>query len=329
MAYTDSEDLNYLGTLFLTAAREVPFLNSLGGALTPSGELNFSNVRTVTSFEFDCAVPYDTAAGTQPAIDEATSVTGVTANTITRGQDANTCQIFQRKAEVSYKKLSTTGTINTALNGVNIDGVAAGLNFNMNDNPIMNELNFQVFANMKGMASDINYTFLRGTYQAAASAVTAAKTRGIITAVTTNAVAAGGAALSTTLVNSAIKLMVDSGAPRRNVMAIGNSFQCQKLGSLYEHVPMDRSLGGSAITRVMTPFCTFDILFDPSMPTDTVLFVEYSVVKIVVCPILGKMMLVELKPTDGASIAKQLYIQAGIDYGPEEYHGKITGLAIV
>src|SRR4030065_1897127 len=327
MAYTDSEDLNYIGTLFETAARETPFLNSLGGALSPDGTLNLNRVRTVSSFEFDCAVPYDSGAGTQPAITEAASVTGVTANTITRGQDNNTCQIFQRKAEVSYKKLSTTGTISTGLlGGGNIDGVTPGLNFNMSGNSVMDELNFQVGVNMKGMASDINYSFLRGTYQAAASALTAAKTRGIITAVTTNAVAAGGANLSTTHVNAVIKLMVDSGAPRRNVVAIANSYQCQQLGSLYEHVPMDRNVGGSAITRIMTPFCTFDILYDPSMPTDTILFAEYSVIKITICPVLGQLIIIELKPTDGASVAKQMYLQAGIDYGPEEYHGKITGL---
>lgn len=329
MAYTDSEDLNYLGTLFETAARSTPFLNSLGGVLTPSGELNFSRVRQVSSFEFDIAQPFDSGAGAQPAITEADSVTGVVANTITRGQDANTCQIFQAKAEVSYKKMSTFGTIDTALRGAgNVDGVTPGLNFNVAGNPVSDELNFQLFGNMKKMASDINYSFLRGTYQAAASAATAAKTRGIITGTTTNAVAAGGVAVSTTLVNSCIKAMVDSGAPRANITAVCNSFQYQKLSALYEHVPMDRKVGGSAITRVMTPFCEFDLLYDPSMPTDTIQFIEYSVVRIVICPIMGAYILVEIKPTDGASVAKQIYLQTGIDYGPEEYHGKITGLAI-
>lgn len=330
MAYTDSEDLNYLGTLFETAARSTPFLNSLGGVLTESGELNLSRVRTVSSFEFDIAQPFDSGAGAQPAITEADSVTGVTPDTITRGQDNNTCQIFQKKAEVSYKKLSTFGTIDTGLRGAgNIDGVTPGLNFNIPGNPISDELNFQVFAAMKKIASDMNYSFLRGTYQAAASAATAAKTRGIITGVTTNAVAAGGAALGTTHVDSVIKAMVDSGAPRNNIVAVCNSFQAQKLGALYEHVPMSRTEGGSSITRIMTQFCTFDLLYDPCMPTDTILFAEYSVIRIVVCPVTGKYILVEIKPTDGASIAKQIYLQTGIDYGPEEYHGKITGLAIV
>lgn len=327
MAYTDSEDLNYLGTLFETAARQTPFLNSLGGVLDNSGNLNLSRVRTVSSFEFDIAQPYDTGAGSQPAIDEASSVTGVTALTVTRGQDTNTCQIFQRAAEVSYKKMSTFGTMGTGLAGSNVDGVAAGMNFNVPGNPINDELNFQVFGQMKAMASDLNYTFLRGTFQLAASAATAAKTRGIITAITTNAVAAGGVNLSTTLVNSVIKAMVDSGAPRNNVTAICNSFQYSKLASLYENVPTDRMIGGSAITRIMTPFCTFDLLFDPTMPTDTILFAEYSVLRIVVCPFMGQMIVIENKPTDGASLEKQIYTQIGLDYGPEEYHGKITGLA--
>ena len=329
MAYTDSEDLNYLGQLFETAARSTPFLAALGNPVTEQGIINFNNTRIVNSFEFDCGQPFDSGAGTQPTITESASVTGVTANTITRGQDNNTCQIFMRKAEVSYKKMSTTGTIDTGLRGAgNIDGVTPGLNFNVAGNPVMNELDFQVQQNLKGIASDLDYTFLRGTYQAAASALTAAKTRGIITATTTNAVAAGGANLSTTHVNSAIQKIVDAGGQRNNIIAVCNSTQYERLGSLYEHVPMDRTLGGSQITRVMTSFCVFDLVYDPNMPTDTVQFVELTVVKIVICPILGKYMLIELKPTDGASIAKQIYSQIGIDYGPEEYHAKITGLAV-
>lgn len=328
MAYTDSEDLNYLGTLFETAARQTPFLNSLGGVLSGSN-LNFSRVKVTNSFEFAVAQPFDTGAGTQPAITEAASVTGVTANTITRGQDYNTCQIFQRKAEVSYKKLSTIGTVNNSISGVhNIDGVQAGIGYGIGGNPVTDELNFQVFANMKGMASDINYSFLRGTYQGAASAATAAKTRGLIAAITTNAVAAGGVALSTTLVDACLKLMVDSGAIRQNIVAICNTFQYMKLSALYTHMPMDRTLGGAKVTRVMTPLCDFDILHDPSMATDTVVFAEYDVIKITICPINGVYMLLEVKPTDGASYAKQIYLQAGLDHGPEEYHGKITGLAV-
>lgn len=326
MAYTDSEDLNYLGQLFMVGARSTPFLNALGNPIQ-DGQLNPSAASLTNSFEYSVAVPVDTGAGTQPAITEAASVTGVTANTVTRGQDTNTVQIFQRKAEVSYKKLSTTGTVNNAISGVhNIDGVQAGIGFGIAGNPVQDELDNQVLMNLKGMASDIDYSFLNGAYQGAASAATAAKTRGLANAITTNAVAAGAVALTQSHVNSVIKAMVDSGAILENIVAVCNSFQRQSLGALYEFVPQDRFIGGAQIQQIYTDFCQVGILYDPNMSTSSIYFVEMSVCRVKVCPVTGKVFLLEDKSTDGASHAKQLYTQIGLDYGPEEYHGKITGL---
>lgn len=327
MAYCDSEDLNYLGDLFLVGARQTPFLTALGNPISESGGIN-SNVITFNSFEFPIAVPYDTGAGTQPAIDEATSVTGATANTITRGQDTNTCQIFQRKAEVSYKKLSTTGTHGISLEGShNIDGAASGVNVGATNNKVQDELDFQIVANMKGMASDLDYCCMQGSYQGAASVSTAAKTRGFANAITTNTVAAGSVALTQTMVNNVIKAMVDSGAPLTDMMILCNSFQRQALGALYEFAPMDRFVGGAQINSIYTDFCVCGILYDPNVPTSSIYFVDMSVCRIVVCTIQGKVFIVEDLATDGASYAKQMYGQFGFDYGPEEYHGSITGLA--
>ena len=328
MAYTDSEDLNYLGQLFTVGARKTPFLNRIGNPIGENGQLNPAVVSETNSFEFAVAQPVDTGAGSQPSITEAASVTGVTANTITRGQDANTCQIFQRKAEVSYKKLSTTGTVNNALSGVhNIDGAQAGMTFGVGGNPVNNELDFQVIANMKGMASDLDYSIIQGSYQGAASAATAAKTRGLDNAITTNTVAAGAASLTQTHVNSCVKAMVDSGAPMQNLVALCNSFQKQSLAALYEFVPQSRTEGGAMIETIYTDFGIIEILYDPNVPTDTIFIVEMSVCRIKCCPVGGKVFLLEDIATDGASYAKQMYTQLGFDYGPEEYHGLINGLA--
>lgn len=326
MAYTDSEDLNYLGQIFMLGARQTPFINALGNPIS-NGELNPAVASRTNSFEFAVAQPVDTGAGSQPEITEADSVIGATANTITRGQDVNTCQIFQRKAEVSYKKLSTTGTVNNALSGVhNIDGAQAGMTFGVDGNPVQSELDFQLMTNMRGMASDLNYSCINGSYQGAASAATAAKMRGLANAITTNAVAAGTVALKQSHVNSVIKAMVDSGAIMQRIVALCNSFQRQALGALYEFVPMDRFIGGSQVSAFYTDFGMIDIMYDPNMPTGSIFFVEMTVCRIKACPIQGRLVLVEDKPTDGASYAKQVYTQLGLDYGPEEYHGKITGL---
>jgi hypothetical protein len=305
-----------------------PFINAIGSPIGPDGGINNATARVVNSFEYPIAVPFDTGQGSQPAITEAGSVTGVAATTVTRGQDTNTCQIFLRKAEVSYKKLSTPGTHGIVLEGShNIDGAASGVNIGATSNQVQNELDFQITANMKGIASDLDYSVIQGTYQGAASASTAAKMRGLKNAISTNAVAAGSAALTTTHINSCLKAMVDSGAPLNRIVALCNSFQRQAIGALYEFVPQSRTEGGAQIQSVYTDFCIFDLLYDPNMPTDSIYFVEMTVCRLVVCPISGRVMLVEDKSTDGASYAKQMYLQAGFDYGPEEYHGKISGLS--
>lgn len=329
MAYTASTDLNYLGQLFAVGNRKTPFINAIGSPIDDSGSVNSAVVRTVSSFEFPVAVPFDTGAGAIPDIDETESVTGVDPTTITRGQDLQTCQIFMQKAQVSYKKLSTVGTMamGTPPEGAhNIDGVAMGMSTNVSGNPVMNEMDFQLVGNLKKMASDLDTCIITGVYQGAATVNTAAKMRGIKSAISTNAVAAGSAYLSQTFINALMKKMVDAGALMQNVVCLCNSFQRQKIGSLYEYVPMSRSEGGSQIQRVYTDFGEFTILYDPNVPVAELYFVEMSVIRIVICPVNGKYIVIEDKSTDGASYSKQVYMQASVDYGPEEYHGKITGL---
>ena len=63
------------------------------------------------------------------------------------------------------------------------------------------------------------------------------------------------------------------------------------------------------------------------MPTDTVLIAEMSTCAPVFCPVPGKgLLFYEALSKTGAAEKGQLYGQIGLDYGPEEYHGKITGL---
>lgn len=327
MAYTDSQDLNYLGDLFTVGSRRTPFLSLLGSPISETGGIN-GNVVSVNSFEFPIAVPYDTGAGSQPEITEAQSVTGQTPNTITRGQDTNTCQIFQRTVQVSYKKQSTTGTVGISLEGShNIDGAVSGVNVGATGNPVMNELDFQRVANIKGMASDLDYCCIQGSYQGAASISTASKTRGFKNAIVTNAIAGGSSAISKTMINNAVKAMVDAGAPLMDIVILCNSYQRQAIGALYEYVPMDRFVGGAKIDSFYTDFCQIGIQYDPNVPADEVYIVDISVCSITVCPVNGIMFIVEPISKTGASNAEQLYFQAGFNYGPEEYHGKITGLA--
>lgn len=147
------EDLNYLGELFLVGQYSTPFLNMIGG-------IQGNNAKTTSSFIFPVAQPYSLTSASQPAITEDASRTGQTAGTVTRAQDLNTVQIFQRAVEVSYAKSSTFGEI-------------AGLSA-LGTQPVTDEMAFQKMAALRQIAIDADYSMLNGAYQAAVNNSTAA-----------------------------------------------------------------------------------------------------------------------------------------------------------
>lgn len=304
MAYTDREDLNYLGKLFLVGAYQTPLLNMMGG---------MGAGKTTKSFTFPVAQPWSLTAASQPAISEATSVTTNTATTVTRGQDYNTVQIFQETVEVSHAKQSTTGEFS----GIQILG----------DQPVMDEYEFQKMAALRQMAIDMEFTFFQGAYQLASDASTAAKSRGLENAISTNEVAAGSVALSKALIDEALRTGAGNGAQFENMVLFANAFQLQKISDIYGYAPEDREIGGVAIKTIYTDFAKVGVVYAPQMPTDEIYIVDMSVMAPVFCPVNGQVMVFEDLAQIAASKKGQWYAQVGLDYGPEEYHMSVTGLA--
>lgn len=304
---------NYTGELYLIGANQTPFLNMIGG-------LQGNRVRTVADFQFPLAQPWSLEAASQPAITETASLTAPTPWTYVRGQDVNTVQIFQRQISVSYAKQSVTGQVTA--------DATTGL-IDINDGqPVQNELDFQISAHMRQIALDADYTFLNGAYQQATSAAVAAKTRGIITACSTNAVAAGGAALSKALIDQLLRTMAGNGSNFVEAVIFCNAFQKVALSEIYGYAPADRNVGGVNIQQIETDFAMLGIIWAPNVPTDTILVADLAFCAPVFLPVPNKGVLFyeELSRT-GASEKGQIYGQIGLDYGPEEMHGKITGLA--
>lgn len=304
MAYSDREDLNYLGQLYEIGANQTPFLNMIGG---------LNGGKTSKSFLFPVAQPYSIGSASQPAITEAASVSSNTATTVTRGQDTNTAQIFQYTVEVSHAKQSTTGEFG----GIQVLG----------EQPVTDELDFQAQAQFRKMAIDLEYSMLNGAYQAATDATTAAKMRGLANAISTNSVAAGGATLSKALMDQMFAAMAATGAPFENVVVFCNAFQKQKISDAYGYAPEDRMVGGVNIKQIEMDFGTVGIVFDPHVATDDVYAVEMSVCSPVFVPFNGQLITYEMLAQVAASKKAQWYAQIGLDYGPEEYHGALTGLA--
>ena len=307
MAYTDREDLNYLGQLYLIGANQTPFLNMIGG-LTGGG-------KTYPAFNFPIAQPWALRAADQATAvkSEATSISDTTAITYARGQDYNTVQIMKYPYEVSFAKQSTFGEI-------------SGLAVAGQDQPVRDELAFQKSAALKQAAIDTEYSFLQGTYVAQSASDTVAKTRGIIAATTTNAVAAGSTALSKTHIEGLLQTMAANGAEFTNMVLFCNGFQKRALSALYGYAPESRSVGGVNITQIETDFAMLGVVWDPFMPTSTVLIADVSKCSPVFCPYEGQVIADIETAVTTAKKGGFLYMQIGLDYGPEEMHGKITGL---
>jgi len=142
---------NYIGTIYMVGSNnKTPFLNMMGG-------LEGGNVRLVGDQQFAVSQPWDLATGSSATISESESITSPpTAYQYVRGVAYNTTQIVQKQISVSYVKLSVGGQI-TADTTTNIIDASEW-------NPAQNELDFQINANLKQIAKDLEYSCFQGEY---------------------------------------------------------------------------------------------------------------------------------------------------------------------
>lgn len=167
----DTFDLpNYVGELFGISKEDQPFLSAIGG-LTGGIPANAKR------FEWEY---YDLRT---PAVRVALEgAAAPTAEERVRANASNVLQIVHEAVDVSYTKIAARGQLHA---DVLVEG----------SNPVDNEFDWQVEKALKQIARDINYSFINGTYAEPSDNSTERKTRGIIQAITTNAI---------TLVNTAV-----------------------------------------------------------------------------------------------------------------------------
>ncbi len=299
---------NYLGELFLIGAQanETPFLTMIGGV---------NGASAIDSFDFPLGQTWALEAAAQPAITETASLTAPTPTTYVRSQDVNTTQIYQEQVSISYAKQS----VGNKISGLSLAGEMQ---------PVRNENDFQIEANLLQVAKDLNYTSLNGAYQTATDAGTASKSRGLITACATTAIAASSVDLSRDLMDEMFRTMANGGARFSQPVIFASALDVQRLSDLYGFAPMDRSVGGVNVDTIIAPLAgRVSVVWDNNVPAGSLLCADLAFCGMMATPVPGKGVLFfeELSKT-GASEKGQLYGQLGIDYGPEEYHGKITGL---
>ena len=302
--------LNYSGMLF-----------NKGNTRTPLSSIIGSRTKTTNHVEFVTGQEYTGgSAGAQPAISETASLTAPDASVVTREQKTNVTQIFQESVGISYAKQSNMGT----LSGVNIA--------NQQANP-MNELDFQVAAKMQKVARDIEYTFINGTYNKAASDTEVNKTRGLIPAITTNTKAMGSKPLGLWDIADMVKKIYGQNAPTQGLVLWCDAttmFQinADAVQNGLSVVPASREINGIALSSVVTPLGVVYLYLGECLPAGTALLLNLDVIAPVYQPVPGKgNFFLEPLAKTGAGEKYQLFGQLGLDHGPEWYHGKFTGIA--
>lgn len=306
---TSFATLNYSGMLFNKGNTRTPLSSIIGG-----------RAKTTNHVEFPLDISYTTGGGAQPAISENASLIAPEATFITRTQETNVTQIFHETVGVSYAKESNMGTIS----GLNIANDTA--------NPI-NELDFQVAARMQKIAADIEYTFINGVYNKATTDATINKTRGLAAAITTNVTAMSGAALGLWDIAEMAKKIYGQHAPTQNLCVWCDATTMFQINADAAQnnltvVPADREINGIKLSSVITPLGVVYLYLGEYLPAGTAFLLNLDVIAPVFQPVPGKgnFFLEELAKV-GAGTRYQIFGQVGLDYGPEWFHGKWTGIA--
>lgn len=301
--------LNYSGMLFNKGNVRTPLSSIIGG-----------RAKTTDHVEFVTGQEFTSGGGTQPAISETASLTAPDATVVTREQKTNVTQIFQESVAISYGKMSNMGT----LSGINVANQAA--------NP-MNELDFQVAAKMMKINADIEYTFINGAYNKATTDATINKTRGLVTAITTNKTAMASKPLGLWDIADMVKKIYGQNAPTNGLCLWCDAttmFQvnADAVQNGLSVVPASREINGIALSSVVTPIGVVYLYLGEYLPAGTALLLNLDVIAPVFQPVPGKgnFFLEQLAKT-GAGEKYQLFGQIGLDHGPEWYHGKFTGIS--
>ena len=301
--------LNYSGMLFNKGNVRTPLSSIIGG-----------RAKTTNHVEFVTGQEFTSGGGTQPAISETASLTAPDATVVTRSQNTNVTQIFQESVGISYGKMSNMGT----LSGLNVA--------NQQANPI-NELDFQVAAKMMKINADIEYTFINGVYNKATTDATVNKTRGLVTAITTNKTAMASKPLGLWNIADMVKKIYGQNAPTNGLCLWCDAttmFQvnADAVQNGLSVVPASREINGIALSSVVTPIGVVYLYLGEYLPAGTALLLNLDVIAPVFQPVPGKgnFFLEQLAKT-GAGEKYQLFGQIGLDHGPEWYHGKFTGIS--
>lgn len=310
---------NFAGDLISLTPEDTPLLSAIGG-------LNGGRQTTAVDFEWQTYDLRDPNA-TRQRLEGADAPD---AEERVRQNWSNITEIHQEKVDISYTKQAAF----TQKSGLAND----------QQNPVTNEVQWQLDQQLKQVKRDIEVSFLVGEYQKPANNTQPRKTRGIIPAIETNVVTvdapSGGSAgdvddIDTDMIDELVQTVYTNGG----VMEGGTAtlmvppIYRSKITKLYasrfgQYTESSRNIAGVHATQLVTDFMTLNLMTNrhlAQVAPHTLLLLSLEQLNPVFLEIPGKghFFLEELAKT-GASTKYQLYGEIGLAYGNERQHGKLV-----
>lgn len=303
---------NYHGELYQVSPTETPFLSMIGG-------LNGARQVTSTLFEWQ-TIDARTGSANNSVVEGAPAPAGAERS---RSNVQNVVEIHQSAVEVSYTKQAARGNFS----GANIAALP--------EDAFIDEVSIQTTQELKGMALDVEMSFLSGTFSNPSTNATARKTQGVLGAAATVSANAGtGRAITVDIVNAHLLAMFGAGAtlPQDTTVFMVGAAQKVALTKLYAStpgtfLPTSRTVFGSNLEQIVTPFGTFSVVLNRWIPAGQIAVLDTSVCRPTFLQIANKgTLFLEPIAKTGASDKYQLYGEIGLDYGPAVQHGVIKDL---
>lgn len=299
---------NFVGELFSVSPEDTPFLSAIGG-LT-GGISETSTVFTWQSYDLRDAA--DDRQRTEGA--DAPNAEGRV-----RANGANVLEIHQEQVSVTYTKQAARGLVASTTT--------------LGSQPVQDELSWQLTQEFKQIARDVEKSFITGTYASPANNSSPRKTRGLLEAITTNVVAAGGVLTADDVLDLMQEVWENGGIQESETrtLIVGAAAK-RALTKLFVtdkgYEEQTRDVGGVSLQTIETDFGRCNIMLDRYMPTSDIAVVslEECAPHFMEIPGKGHFFAEPLAKT-GAADKVQIYGEIGLGYGNERKHGKITTIS--
>ena len=319
-----SEINNFTGELFKVGARRTPLLSMVGG-LTGGKLLNSPVFQTQK-------VDTPTVSG-YTALAEGGTPTYFGRS---RSSAIDCVQIWNQGVKLTYSALGSTGYLNS-------QAMESGTAAFEGTNPVNDEMAFQIEELLSKIAREVEYEFFNATFNDGTDG-NPREMRGINEWVASgngsstfdNQVSSSDTALDFDAIAEILKAMYDNGAPMQNPVLFARPASILDLnqglaaaGNLQMAVlPRDRNVAGVNIDTIITPFGNIGLVVNEFVPASKAFVLDLAYLDVCFLNIPGKgaVFVEDTDNDDAAAISKRVYMEIGLDKGPAEYHGVITGV---